>query len=528
MTLLPPPSTYGLPERYSAWRPHQDQAVIATCSSERPYAAIVAPTGFGKTITGATIAKFIGGRSLYVVETKSLMDQIERDLPNQFFKIWGKNNYPCRLLLENGFAGWQARCDKAESLCSHCSYRETGCDYYDAVRKAGRMDSDLTNYSFWLSVNRYTDEGIGDFSTIVFDEAHKAMEKLGESLRIELSAKDCERHLKERLPGVQALDEWATWAGHRMGGLAVKAEGLELIGTDESRRESAELKILADKLRGMAAMGDDWIEDRGWKNPDEATAFEPVWPARYRSSLFRRAKKYLLMSATIRPKTMELLGLAPEEFDFLEYPSSFPVERRPVIYVPCVRQHKGMSIGDQMKAVRKIDEIIDGRLDRKGVVHTVSFDRAQLVMEHSRHSKNMILTGRGRQAQEDIERFKRSAPGTVLVGPNFDTGVDLPYTDCEYQIIMKVPFPDTRSPVMKARCASDDEYRNYLAMTSIVQMAGRGMRAEDDRCETLIIDDQWGDWFLRNNNRFAPLWFLQACRREKWVPAAPERLEMSI
>ena len=46
-------------------------------------------------------------------------------------------------------------------------------------------------------------------------------------------------------------------------------------------------------------------------------------------------------------------------------------------------------------------------------------------------------------------------------------------------------------------------------MVTMVQAAGRGCRAADDRCQTFIVDDQ-ADWFVRRNKKFAPKWFLDS------------------
>lgn len=489
-SLLPPSSTYGLPEQYDSWRPHQPEAIISTCESDRPVSCIVAPTGFGKTITGATIAKFMGGRYCYMVETKNLMSQIyDRDLQGVFFKIWGKNNYDCKLLTENGFKGYLAKCDKAGSMCGSCVYKDGGCYYYDAVRRASIEDADLTNYSFWLAANRYIEGGIGRFDTLIMDEAHSAPDAVTKAMRVEITEVQCEKFFKERLPKPMPIPEWRSWARSRFVTVQAALDAARASGHDG---EALDLLLFGSNLGVMSSMSSEgetmWVEDRDWKEPDTKASFEPVWPMQYRSLLFQPAKKIVLMSATVRPKTLHLLGLKPEEYDFLEYPSSFPVDRRPVIYVPCVLQRHGMSLADRIAAVQKIDTIVQRRLDRKGVIHTVSFDRAELIREYSRFAKKMIFTRRGRHLAEDLENFKASGPGTILVGPNFDEGVDLPYDDCEYQIIVKVPFPDTRSPVMKARCDLDQDYRNYVAMVTIVQMAGRGMRAADDRCECVSPD----------------------------------------
>ena len=86
-----------------------------------------------------------------------------------------------------------------------------------------------------------------------------------------------------------------------------------------------------------------------------------------------------------------------------------------------------------------------------------------------------------------------------------------------------MPFPDTRSAIMKARREEDKDYTMYIAMQELVQMAGRGMRAADDRHEVLLVDDQ-ADWFLQKYRHFAPEWFMDSYKRVRNVLSPPEKL----
>lgn len=124
-----------------------------------------------------------------------------------------------------------------------------------------------------------------------------------------------------------------------------------------------------------------------------------------------------------------------------------------------------------------------------------------------------------------VQRFKDSRPPAIFISPSATTGLDFPYSTCEYQIIAKVPFPDLRSKILKARAKKDTEYPFYLAMLDVVQAAGRGMRAADDQCETFIVDDNWG-WFARRYKHFAPAWFWEAVRRTDRILDPPLKLKV--
>jgi Rad3-related DNA helicase len=60
-------------------------------------------------------------------------------------------------------------------------------------------------------------------------------------------------------------------------------------------------------------------------------------------------------------------------------------------------------------------------------------------------------------------------------------------------------------------------------MQDLVQAVGRGMRSEDDQCETFILDDHV-QWFVRQYKEFAPQWFLDAYRHSQTIPAPPPPL----
>ena len=58
-------------------------------------------------------------------------------------------------------------------------------------------------------------------------------------------------------------------------------------------------------------------------------------------------------------------------------------------------------------------------------------------------------------------------------------------------------------------------------MQELVQTCGRGVRAVDDWCENLIVDDS-AVWFLSKYNHFAPSWFLEGKRTVRMIPEPPE------
>jgi Rad3-related DNA helicase len=378
----------------------------------------------------------------------------------------------------------------------------------------------VTNYSYWLHIYKYG-EGLGYFDTVVLDEAHNAPDELSKFLSIEIERHEIEGEhpIVEGVwpsPAPTGVSAWKLWASP----LADQAEELlETIRAELSINPLAAIKrgmspwklrglsSLARRLRDLASIAGEWVVETGKKGGK--VKFDPIWAAPYADMLFRGSTKVVLASATIRPKTGQLIGINPQDLDFMECPSTFPKENRPFIWVPTVRLSSNSTDGDLRLWLDRIDEIVGQRLDRKGIIHTVSYARRDLILEHSIHAAHMISHAT-ESAEFTVSKFK-TGRYRVLVSPSMATGWDFPGDECRYQIIAKVPFPDLRTPITRARMKKDSEYLDYLTAQQIVQTYGRGVRSPDDWCECIVVDDNC-DWFIRKARKFLPRWFKEAIR----------------
>ena len=536
---LPPPSAFGLPDRFDKWRQHQDIAIERAFGSTKRFIAIVAPTGYGKSIVAMTLMKMSSPeRSVYLTSTKALQSQLMEDFEQSgLVQVKGKGDdkYICRVLADNGATGTWAKCSQAEWLCKSCEFRGGGCSYYDAMSEFRRSELGVTNYAKRLShalAGGDPGEGLGPIDLLICDEAHDAHSQICGAMRAEISRADLlELSGRPLLSSGTPIEVWSKWAGGLLSVLRPRFELLKgLSARDNGRLRSDQQTELRKLTKLVAAMellsgaADDWCEDRGDKPGD--VAFEPKWARKYAGALWGSAARIVLMSATLTRKELELLGLGPDDYEWLEFPSSFPVSRRPVIQIPTVQMKGPMSDAQMRQTLQRVDQIIDKRLDRKGIIHTVSYERAKWIVERSRH-KDLMLINETRNTREIVEQFKDSAAPRILVTPSVTTGYDFPGEDCEFQIIIKVPFLNRHaSPVVAARCAEDRDFDNFSAMKQLVQMAGRGMRFAEDQCETFVTDDQF-KWFWNTNRKFAPGWFIAACRNDGSIPAPPRKLSIA-
>lgn len=520
--LLPPPAAFGLPAKYEEWRPNQPHAILSMVEGETRFNTTVAPTGFGKSLSYMTAAAMTG-RTVVLTGTKGLQTQLMADFgPSPGLKvvdIRGRNSYRC--LREPGVG-----CDIGPcTIGVTCSLRDNGCLYYDQYRKALRADVIVTNYAYWMTINDHG-EGLGRFDLMVCDEAHSMPDTVATYMTVSLDRKDksVSRILPKGSLHHMSRGEWKEWARIHAGRLSAeieyRKEQVRMHGYSGMKDVSSfgSIKKLYDGLRKVATLNDDWVIDPG----DRYVEFAPTWPYSYcEGFLFLGSPRVTLTSASVCAKTLDMAGIEKEYRSITEYPHSFPVENRMLTHIPTIRVNYRTTEAEMRMWLSRIDSIIRGRQDRKGIIHTVSYKRRDFIANHSRYKSLLITHGR-RDAEAVVRNFKGLSPPAVLVSPSMSTGWDFPYDDATYQIIGKLSYPDTTSGVTKARTKADPEYAAYVAMQQLVQACGRGVRAQDDVCENLVIDDNIG-WFMQRHGEFAPAWFREAYRRSATIPAPPER-----
>lgn len=477
------------------------------------------------------------GRVAVLTSTKGLQSQLVDDFGSIGLRdIRGMNNYVCHEMEKELLHGHQsATCDEGPCRAGYkCELASSGCDYFNAQRTARESDALVTNYAYWMGIHAQKDDDgaprqdLGGRDWLVCDEAQDALDELGGHLAIDIGLWEIERAFpNHHAPDNSApMSQWKQWAAaldtHAQASISVLSS--EIKSGDKSRATLThyrELRDLQRRLHALTCAKGEWVHELSRDRRGRlGIRFDPVWPASYAEEcLFLGVDKVVLTSATIRPKTLELLGVANGKFDFTEYKSGFPVDRRPFVWVPTVRVRYDMDAGLARLWAAKIGGIVRSQGQRKGVIHTVSYARAKYLLDYADFGRDTRIvfheSGGMRQA---VEEFKSACPPAVLISPSVGTGFDFPGDECRYQIIGKVPFPDTRNKVMEARQKRDPDYFAYVAAQNLVQMAGRGMRSSDDWCQNFIVDDQWG-WFGKKYGHFMPQWFMDACRVSNSIPA---------
>lgn len=505
------PVELGIDEsRFPGWRPGQYQIFMDTMDCQTRFSGHCAPCGFGKSLCMICYALATGSRTLILTPFKGLQDQLGNEFPDTVTDLKGKANYHCSTMQTNCEMG-APRCDVRNSIMG-----QGLCGHKAAINRAGHANIVVTNYSCWF--HQMYGAGIGDFDTIIMDEADAAESALSEFLSFSLSSKEALGDSgKARAPHWnESLVKWIEWskdAIRPMRGMVVQAEK-DAKESDDRRvlERFFHLRNLYKKLGMLAEMkSEEWVCEPA----KDGIRFDPIWPGNFAEKyLFRGIKRVILFSGTLNRKAFELLGVKQDDYTFYDYDSPFHPGRNPLILAPIGNFRYPIAPELMMKAIDLFDDVVDQRKSTKGILHTISFPHLEQFIERSRHvnlfiSNDVKYAGGMRRTENVVDDFKKATPPAILASPSIRSGWDFPDDYCRYQYILKVPFPDTQSAVAKARKKLDPEYHDNLAMTSLIQMCSRPCRSVYDYNENIIGDVRVG-WFLANKKHLAAKWFLGA------------------
>jgi len=490
---------------FKKWREHQQETVEKIINTDKEFIILNAPTGIGKSLIAVASALLMGAKTYIVTYTKQLQDQYLRDFPC-IKTIKGRRNYPCLLL--DGLKA-DACIMKARVPCPFVNE----CPYNVAKAEAISSQISIHNYAYYLNVMNYTNEWPEpDF--LVLDEAHLAENALMKFVEAKISKRTLDRlNLPFPEPNTPVFDflrelelildnkiemlrdELTTLAEHPEGNQDAIEEITKLI--DEYER-------LYRKVRFIQANVDEtWVIEY----TPTYISFRPTIVKNFTHLLFHHREKVLLMSATITRKNAEVLGI--DDYLYIELPSPFPVERRPLVLYPFLNMsHRNIKYALPI-LVQLIDKILEKHENEKGVIHTVSTKIAKYIVDNSKH-KERLIPAWGDLREGALEAHKASKNG-VLVSPSMDVGVDFKYDEGRFQIIVKLPFPDLSDAQVRKRAELDPEWYKTQMANRLVQAYGRTNRAEDDFSVTYIFDSRLL-WYIENEKEFFPEWFIEAIR----------------
>ncbi len=474
---------------------------------------LCAPTGWGKSAAVVADALGSGEPSAIVTANRGLQDQYYGDFKSiGMVDLRGRSNYPCGMrhdyTCEDGYA-------------ARCVYKGTvSCPSTKAELKASLSNLVVTNYSKWTT-NRRFGTGLSHIKRVYFDEGHHTPDAVADAVRVELNHKEIEDTLGIPFPQGHDSDDmnvWRQWSvmakGYADTELKKAYARIQNAGDPKPSwvRHYTHMRNLCRKLTILTTCKPvDWIVDQ----TPMGYVFDPIRPGRYAELyLWLKVEKIIVLSATLRPKTGHMCNVSDANMLFHEFPSEFDPKRSPIYYLPTMRVDSRANDLGRLWAV--LDRIMARRRDRKGVVHSTSYDRQTEIRDRSRFADKMILNAKGEPIADSMERFFAAGPGAAYISPSVCEGYDFKQDKARWQFMCKIPTPPP-SKIVKAREAVDKQYRAYQAMQTLVQSFGRGMRENTDWCENYICDEHM-DWWYPKNKHLAPQSFNSFLQRIDVLP----------
>jgi len=506
----------------SSFRPYQKEiitGIVDSFQAGKRCVILAAPTGFGKSYVNAAFCSVT--HSFYATPQLVLIDQIMNDplLSSRFAEIKGRQNYHCHYHPDR-----TVNIGRCVTEGYKCPERLKVCPYWIQKTRAQNAQSVLLSFAY-LMLEGQTDRAfpthLGTRDLLVLDEAHNIEEQCLNQISVrvnpftipwevynqllpQIRKVKTETQLKELLQRLEEQLRRVLEQDRRI----VETTGLSVVQAED--REKIERYL--DNYGLYKSSRSEWV----WQIHDDQMTIQPVYGRQFMKELvWKRANYYIVSSATILdPKEYaELTGLSSilneDEICFLQAPSTFPVQNRPIIDMTVGPLSKVEWSNNAQKALQRIEEIL--RKEKGSVaIHCHSYDHQQwLAQSISDDLKTRLIVHTSRDRQKKLEEWKHSQ-GKVFASVAFNEGQDWKYDLCSAQILLKVSYPDLGDERVKRRLdLGQHKWYNNKAMLEVIQAYGRAIRAEDDKARFYIVDGSFTG-LVRRCWQFMPAWFKEA------------------
>lgn len=505
---------------------------METLPPEIKYVLCEVPVGGGKSPIALNYSGFLDqlkGDAYILTPQKILQKQYEDSFSSSYISsLYGKSNYTCESKNTN--------CDIGSDIKPKCK----SCPHKDALNIANYAPNCVLNYTLALLLFKYvaSDKMIKHRKLIVFDECHTLENHLTEFNAVQVGERRCKQFnvaWREFSTSKKAFD----WMNDTYIP-AVKAthhrilKQVELIQNEtefdrvltkddiEIINKSRDIGRHFDELTEFALNTLDKIEDRYVFIPDKHFfKYKEIYGKHiFKNIVEPMADRFLFMSSTILDKDAYCsdLGIDPKKTAFISMDSEFPVEHRPIIYMPKMKMTFGWNNDDKKKEregmVKAIIDLINHHEEDNGIIHTGSFQVANWLIKNLKGKIPHTIFEHGADSDfsrdEVINAFQAdTSERKLLISPSITEGLDLKDDLGRFAIWAKVPFPYLGDNWVKRRQQLSSEWYSRQAMIAMIQGGGRIVRSKDDWGHVYILDESFGN-LLKYSKKFLPKWFVDS------------------
>lgn len=486
----------------------------------------------GKSLIGVNYSGFLDqvkGNAYLLTPQKILQKQYEDTFsPNILSSLYGKSNYTCKSKNTN--------CDIGSDLKPKCN----DCPHKAALNAANYSPNCVLNYTLALLLFKYvaSEKMIPKRKLIVFDECHTLENHLTEFNAIQVGERRCKqfnvkwKEFDTSSKAFKWLNDTYIPAVRELNSKILKQVDIILTETEFDRvltkddieliNKSRDIVRHMKELTEFVLNGLDQIEERYVFVPDKHFfKYKEIYGKHVFKELVEpMADRFLFMSSTILDKDAYCsdLGIDPAKTAFISMPSEFPVENRPIIYMPKMKMTYGWNNPDKKDErtgmVQAIIDLLQHHEDDNGIIHTGSFQIADWLIQNIKGKIPHTIYEHGPKSDftrdQVINDFQNnSGERKLLISPSITEGLDLKDDLGRFAIWAKVPFPFLGDNWVKRRQQLSSDWYSRQAMIAMIQGGGRIVRSKDDWGHVYILDESFGN-LLKYSKRFLPKWFTES------------------
>lgn len=525
---------------FPSLRPSQVKAIefsLDAYESGKRSVVLELATGVGKSAIGICIARYLDAHlsssekdeegmplsGAYFLSTqKLLVEQYVRDFSSLVRTLKSSSNYRCKHYSDNSCAESKRLLQKLGKQVAGTEFAKTcknECTYSQEKQDFIESPISITNFSYFLAETTYAGK-LTPRALLVVDEAHNTEAELGKFIEVSFSEKFARDVLKCKIPKLdtqEAVLDWVKGTYRKAVNKYVRELEKNLVKLSDSIEGHNEFSKQYEMLEKHTGKIDQFIEVYNPNNwvmnvayPQDGNRrgarkfeFKPIDLGPYSQKvLLKNGARLLMMSATVVDHEVfcSSIGLKPEDVAYLRIGSPFPVENRPINYIPVGSMSKDnieKTLPVMAEAVRMI---LEKHPEEKGVIHTTNYKIAKYLVENVR--TNRFLTHESGNRDEILKFHLNSSEPTVLLSPSMMEGVDLADELSRFQVLCKVPFPYLGDLVTKKRMDKNKMWYPYTTAKSVIQSFGRSIRNEKDHAVSYILDSDWDRFYSRNIHMF--------------------------
>lgn len=521
----------------NSFREHQREMLVEAATAlyieDVDNVIMEGPTGIGKSAINYVLG-LISGSAFYTTPQKSLRNQLadDRALEDGMHALRGRADYTCG---ETGSTCDDCEINRRDDLsCKN----QASCTYWNNKMRAIHSPIAATTFAY-LIVDNYLppidDQGdrisFEDRDLVIVDEGHTLESQVASmfagttispwSVPPEVY-QDSDRvieHLQRRhrdLNRWEQVSELVDDIAERARQFVERWDGHE--GKSELVEDCESFLRKHEWIRGEVQDGRQWVVDVGEVDHPEYGPETPsleLKPVKVDSFLqnfvWSRGRKTVLSTATMpyRNKPDEWtdrLGLKGET-RVIRRPMPFPTERRPIHTDTIIDSFSGG--GDDENWEEIVDQVreLSERHDGRGLIHTASYNRAERLSQWL--PEIVMADEQGVDSDEMVDRWQNS-DYQVLASPAMSEGVDLKHDLAHWQVLLKVPYPNSHADARVDYLLNEDsDWEWYFQETGLKlwQSYGRAMRAADDWQDYYVLDGSFTDVVSRTD---PPNWIMEA------------------